>query len=149
MSKKQPCINSIFKVKKNDPIEEAFLRQCEELQNDDDKCVPLEDKIDNQKIWAKEKSCLEDEIKVLKHDNGNLKRKYENLKVKHMELLKVLLKLEKKNQNQEIDLQVLQNKYGLEKNSMPFAAKSVPDPSTYFEIDMLVINILFYYCRNQ
>lgn len=73
---------------------------------------------------------------------------YKNLKVFY-ELLKVLLKLEKKNQYQEIDLQVLQNKYGIENNSMPFAAKSVPDPSTCFEFDMLVINILFYYCKNK
>lgn len=57
MAKKQPCINNIFK--KIDPIEQAFVRQRDEVQNQFVESEPRKDEIATEETWAKEKSSLE------------------------------------------------------------------------------------------
>lgn len=98
-------MDKFFQNKKINTIERAFSRQCElslSDENDINKdCEPTEDLND----WLKQKIDLEDKIKVLIHENKDLKLKYEKVKSKHMKLLQVLLCVEEKNQRLEMQLQ--------------------------------------------
>lgn len=84
-----------FKSIKKNPIEEEFLRQCEQTEQSEQRAN--ETQID----WANEKSKLENTIAQLKVEKDNYKNKYDHLKAKHIQLLQVLLKIEEKNQNLE------------------------------------------------
>lgn len=135
MSKKQPQINSIFSVKKSHPIEQAFLRQCEEVQKE---CFENEQCVAEQ-TWAKEKSSLEQRVMVLEFENDKFKSKYEKIKAKHIELLQTLLTLEKKNQNLEIEIQSLK----MTNDPKSSATEPIDKFSPCFEIENALVNIFF------
>lgn len=80
-------IQKFFKTKNPNSIQMAFLRQTEEKEN-----VKL------QNECTDEQQLLKNKIEILEIENRDLKKKYDNLKSKHVNLLQVLLKLEEKNQ---------------------------------------------------
>lgn len=88
-----PQIDKYFKGKKSNSIETAFLRQCEEKEN-----------IPRQNECTDETNILKNKIEILEIENQDIKKKYENLKSKHISLLQVLLKLEEKNQDLEMKI---------------------------------------------
>lgn len=85
-------IDKYFKSKKTNPIQEEFIRQCEQQKKESD---------EPQIEWIKEKSKLQSTINSLESENRDIKQKYERLKAKHVTLLQMLLTKEQKIQNLE------------------------------------------------
>lgn len=85
-------ISKYFKSKKTNSIENSFILQCQQEEEEETK-PPNE--------WENEKMLLERKIETLQIEKREVLKKYENLKTKHMQLLQLLFKLEKKNQDLE------------------------------------------------
>lgn len=92
---KMSDIQKYFKSKNITAIEKSFLKQCEKNTESSD----LDDNKDD--VWAKEKIAYENKITALEHEKKSISLKYENLKTKHVQLLQLLMQLEKKNQTLE------------------------------------------------
>lgn len=89
-------IQKYFKSKSITAIEKSFLKQCEKKTESSDFDHNKEDD------WAKEKITYENKIVALEHEKKKISLKYEQLKAKHVQLLQLLMQLEKKNQTLEL-----------------------------------------------
>lgn len=139
-------IDKFFKAKKINAIEQAFLRQCDLNSNEKGDTNKERESNEVTNDWIKQKSALEDNIKVLNHENKELKLKYEKLKSKHMTLLQVLLGMEAKNQSLEAKLQSVKVQDVF--NESNFEKSTARSSDAKFEVEVwkeLVNIILFLY----
>lgn len=82
-------MNKYFKSKKPSSIETSFIRQCDENNSASTENIELSPQRENE---------LLNKIKVLQVEKDHIRKKYEKLKDKHVQLLQTLLHLEEKNQ---------------------------------------------------